>query len=70
MSENNQQPEDLTEAAKIAMLSDVLVKEFGADACDVVERQIEAHENDLDRAKWIAIWEILCSPRARRAKYG
>jgi hypothetical protein len=67
MSKNNEEPEDLTEAAKIAMLSDALIKEFGADACDVIERQIEAHESDSDRAKWIAIWEILCSPKARRA---
>ena len=52
---------------RIAILSDKLVEAFGAQACDVVERQIEAHDSDESRATWIAIWDSLCSPAARRA---
>jgi hypothetical protein len=33
----------------------------------VIERQIDVHDSDEGRATWIAIWERLCSPAARRA---
>lgn len=59
--------EGLSPAEKTAILSDELVRIFGANACDVVERQIESHDGEAERATWIAIWENLCSPAVRRA---
>lgn len=57
----------LSDAERVAILSDELVARFGANACAVVERQIESHDSDEMRATWIAIWDGLCSPAARRA---
>ena len=52
---------------RIAVLSDGLLNAYGADACEVIERQIEAADSDEARSTWIAIWERLCVPAARRA---
>jgi hypothetical protein len=60
-------PERPGEEDRIAILSDKLVEAFGAHVCDVIERQIDVHDSDEGRATWIAIWERLCSPAARRA---
>ena len=51
----------------IATISDALVKAFGANACIVVERQIDAAGTVDEAATWNAIWDYLCSPAARRA---
>jgi hypothetical protein len=64
---NAESMKHLNEGERIAILSDKLVEAFGADACDVIERQIEGHDSDETRATWIAVWESLCAPEARRA---
>jgi len=51
----------------ITIFSDVLVERFGADACRVVEDQIEAAAGTEAVSTWISIWEHLCSQEARRA---
>jgi hypothetical protein len=52
---------------KVAILSRKLVEAFGADACRVVDCQIDADHDEQARAIWIAVWEHLCSREARRA---
>ena len=52
---------------KIAALSNGLVAAYGAEACDIVQAQIDGAESDEARATWIAIWERICAPKARRA---
>ena len=49
----------------IAIISDQLVATFGADACVVVERQIEAAGDAEEAATWNAIWNRLCGSQAR-----
>ena len=65
INKSGPQRPDLDE--NISIFADQLLEAFGADACDVVERQIEATSDEQALATWIAIWEILCSAKARRA---
>ena len=52
---------------RIAIISDQLVKVFGADACVIVERQVEAAGDADGAATWNAVWDRLCGPQARLA---
>ena len=55
------------EAESVSVIAEALFATYGDDSCAYIERQMEFADTDDDRSKWLAIWEHLCAPNARRA---
>ena len=55
---------------KITKLINALLENFGADACDVVERQIKASIGHDALTVWNQIWERLCAAAGRHVESG